>query len=543
MATTRVRRPEGWVVAIGGATVVALVLRLWGIGHQSFWYDESLTVDEMHMRFLRMLSTVRLTEVTPPLYFASAWMWTRLAGFGEAGVRSLSALAGTLTVPAVAACAATLAGRRAAVIAAALVAVNPLLIWYSQEARAYALMTLLCALSWLFFLRAARGGRAADLALWAVASALALATHYFALFLVAPELAWLVARAPRRPSVWGAAVGVGAVGLALLPFAIARRSRGTHWIHGIPLELRLRQIAEQFAGGFSASRAIVGAAAALMALALGGLLLAADRPTRRAAVAALATAAVAIALPLVLGRFGLDYLITRNVLFILVPLTVLVAIGLAALPVRWLGATAAVGLAAIGITAAARVDASAALQRPDWRLVARALGPQVSNRAIVVAGSYRGRPVKTYLPHTGFMSEPPPAVREIDVIGMRSRREPGCWWGAECNLPNASPATRAPAPGFRLRSRVRIGSFTIMRFSSRAPAAFVSCSPVYRSPKRFRGRRRIPVVVLVQRVRRPRGSVTHRAPRERACKDARRCVDLRAVRRKRSAPCGRSPSA
>src|SRR5919204_95790 len=236
-------------------------------------------------------------------------------------------------------------------------------------------------------------------------------------------------RDPRRPSVWGAALGVGAVGLALLPFAIARRSRGTHWIHGIPLELRLRQIAEQFAGGFSASRAIVGAAAALMALALGGLMLAADRPTRRAAVAALATAAVAIALPLVLGRFGLDYLITRNVLFILVPLTVLVAIGLAALPVRWLGATAAVGLAAIGITAAARVDASAALQRPDWRLVAGALGPRVSNRAIVVAGSYRGRPVKTYLPHTGFMSEPPPAVREIDVIGMRPPREPRGWWG------------------------------------------------------------------------------------------------------------------
>src|SRR5919201_3028419 len=125
MATPRVRRPEGWVVAIGGATVVALVLRLWGIGHQSFWYDESLTVDEMHMRFLRMLSTVRLTEVTPPLYFASAWMWTRLAGFGEAGVRSLSALAGTLTVPAVAPCAPPPAGRRAAGVAGAPVGVEP----------------------------------------------------------------------------------------------------------------------------------------------------------------------------------------------------------------------------------------------------------------------------------------------------------------------------------------------------------------------------------------------------------------------------------
>jgi mannosyltransferase len=516
MLTTRVRRPEAWVVAIGAATVAALVLRLWGIGHQSFWYDESLTVDEMHMRFLRMLSTVRLTEVTPPLYFAWAWIWTKLAGPGEAGLRSLSALAGALTVPAVAACAATLAGRRAAVIAAALVAANPLLIWYSQEARAYALMTLLCALSWLFFLRAARDGRRADFVLWAAASALALATHYFALFLVAPEVVWLVARAQRPRSAWSAALSVGVVGLALLPFAISRRSRGTQWIHGIPLQLRLRQIGEQFAGGFSGSRALVGAAAALVALAIAGLLLGADRPTRRAAAAALATAAVAIALPLVLGRFGLDYLITRNVLFVLVPLTVLVALGLAALRTRWLGATAAVGLAALGIAAAVRVDSSAALQRPDWRLVAHALGTQVQDRAIVVAGSYRARPVKTYLSHTGFMSQPPPPVREIDVIGMRARREPGCWWGAECNLPDATPATAPPAPGFRLRSRTRVGIFTVARFASPAPSAFVSCSPVYRSPDRFGGRRRVAVMVLVQRVRTPRASRSHRAPARRA---------------------------
>jgi mannosyltransferase len=512
MDSAGIRRPEAWVVAIGAATVAALVLRLWHIGHQSFWYDESLTADEMHMRFRRMLSTVRLTEVTPPLYFVSAWMWTKVLGSGEAGLRSLSAVAGTLTVPAAAACAATLAGRRAAVIAAALVAVNPLLIWYSQEARSYALLTLLCALSWLLFLRAASDGRPGNLALWAAASALALATHYFALFLVAPELAWLVMRAPRRWSVWAAALAVAAVGLALLPFAIARRTNGTGWIHGIALDLRLRQIPEQFAGGFSRSTAIVTAVAVVVALALGALALGAERPMRRAAATALATAAAAVALPLVLGWFGLDYLITRNVIFALIPVAVLVAIGLAALRVRWLGRAAAVALAALGITATVRVDSSAALQRPDWRLLARALGPDPVDRAMVIAGSYRGRPVKTYLAHTGFVSEPPPAVREIDVIGMHVRREPGCWWGAECNLPNATPATLPPAPGFRLRSQMRVGSFTIMRFASPTAAAFGGCSKVYRSRRRFRGRRRVSVIVLVQHVPRAHGRRTHRSP-------------------------------
>jgi hypothetical protein len=498
MSSTRVRRPEAWVLAIGAATVVALVLRFWGLGHQSFWYDESLTVDEMHMPFRSMLTEVRLHEVTPPLYFASAWFWAKLFGTGEAGLRSLSAIAGVLTVPAAAACAATLAGRRAAVIAAALVAVHPLLIWYSQEARSYALLTLLCTLSWLFFLRSARGGGTRDLALWAVASAFALSTHYFALFLVGPELVWLVVRGPRRRPLWVAALAVVAVGLVLLPFAIARRSSGTGWIHGIALDLRLRQIAEQFAAGFGRTPGILVASAALVALAIAALLAGAERPLRRGAAMALATAAAILVPALALAGLGLDYVITRNVIFAVVPLTVLVAIGLAGVRARWIGAAAAVGLAGLAVAATVRVDSSAALQRPDWRIVARALGPDLHTRAIVVAGSYRGRPVKTYLPHTGFMTQPPPAVREIDVIGMRGRREAGCWWGAECNLPDATPDTTPPARGFHLLSRRRAGNFTIARFASDKPAAFDTCSPTYRSGARFRGTNRVSVIVLVQ---------------------------------------------
>ncbi len=65
-----------------------------------------------------------------------------------------SALAGVLTVPVAFAAARRLFSPRAGVILAALVACNPLLIWYSQEARSYALLVLLTSLSLLAFLRA-----------------------------------------------------------------------------------------------------------------------------------------------------------------------------------------------------------------------------------------------------------------------------------------------------------------------------------------------------------------------------------------------------
>src|SRR5260221_2222158 len=73
-----------------------------------------------------------------------------------------------------------------------------MLLWYSQEARGYALLALLTAVAALYFVRALDGGRRRDFTAWGVASALALATHYFAIFPIALEAAWLLWRRGRR---------------------------------------------------------------------------------------------------------------------------------------------------------------------------------------------------------------------------------------------------------------------------------------------------------------------------------------------------------
>jgi uncharacterized membrane protein len=88
------------------------------------------------------------------------------------GLRSLSALFGTATVPVAYLVGRELIGRRAGLGLAAIVAVEPMLVWYSQDARAYALLVLLSSAALLFLLRARRTGRGRDLAWWAVFSAL-----------------------------------------------------------------------------------------------------------------------------------------------------------------------------------------------------------------------------------------------------------------------------------------------------------------------------------------------------------------------------------
>ena len=108
------------------------------------------------------MDAVGFSESAPPLYYALAWVWTQVTGTGEFGLRSLSALAGVATVPVAYLLGAELRGRRAGLMAAALVAVNPMLLWYSQEARAYALLVLLCAaLAALLRPRPARAAAAA----------------------------------------------------------------------------------------------------------------------------------------------------------------------------------------------------------------------------------------------------------------------------------------------------------------------------------------------------------------------------------------------
>ena len=113
------------------------VLRFATLDAQSYWLDELVTVSLLDRGFGDMLDGIRETEATPYLYYVLAWPWTHAFGLGEVGLRSLSALAGTIAVPVSYAAAAALCSRRVGLVVAALVAVHPFLVWYAQEARAY----------------------------------------------------------------------------------------------------------------------------------------------------------------------------------------------------------------------------------------------------------------------------------------------------------------------------------------------------------------------------------------------------------------------
>ncbi len=422
--TSRSIPVEVWIT--GALVVIAAAIRIVVLTNQSYWSDEALTAYEAQLPLGAMLNTVFHVETTPPLYFLLIWAWAHVFGTGEAALRSVSMLAGVALVPITYLSARDLVSPRAGVIAAALVTFNPFLIWYSQEARAYMLLAALSGASFLWFIRARHEPSRRNLAWWAIWSSLALATHFFAGFLVAPEAVWLLWSARTRVAA-GAVALVAAVQVAMLPFALVDTGHGVGWIGQIARHVRVAQAISEWGVSIMYRRTTlregVLGGAVLLALVLGLLAFGGDRRVRRGAAVAAVIGAAVWFLPLLAGVLGQDYFLSRNLIPAVVPLAVVLGAACAAPRLRVLGALLAVVLSATFIYATIQVQTHAYLQRPDWRSVAHALGAPLVPRAILAANGTTAQPLKIYLPRVDWAQPKSQKVwvEEIDVVGARKQ--------------------------------------------------------------------------------------------------------------------------
>ncbi len=456
------------LIGVGGLVLAGAGLRFYGLGHQGFWYDEANTVYLLDHSFGKMFGLLAVNESTPPLFYVLAWLWSRVFGVGEAGLRSLSALFGVSVIPVAYLLGRTLATRRVGLVLAALTAFNPLLIWYSQEARSYSLLVLLTALSLVALVRYRVSAQPMTAIAWAVAAILALNTHYYAVLAVAPQALWLLYE-QRRRIVQVAVALVAASGAALIPLALAQN--GTHrdaWIASGPLGTRLNQILPQMLiGPGSPDRMLVkfvAIAAALVGLAL--LVLRAEGIERRTGQAAVGLLVGAAVLNLLFILAGYDDLITRNLLALVIPAGLVLACGLGARRAGRLGLVAAAVLCSLGIIASVGVAADRGLQRPDWRPLARMLGPGPQRgqpgRAFLIQRYGFILPLSLYLPD---LQRIPPRrgarVNQLNVIALSAPEQPLCWWGAACNLIPTRLQPSYPLAGFHLVWRRRVRQFTV----------------------------------------------------------------------------------
>jgi uncharacterized membrane protein len=176
--------------------LVALAIRL--AIPRGIWLDEAISIRQAHLSLPDLIQDLAHTDRHPPLHHVVLWVVQRMAGDGDFAMRVPSIVAGVALVAVVYRLGAELFDRRTGLVAALLTTLSPILVWYSQEARGYALEALFCALAVLGCVRAIQRGRPGDWALHAVASALALWTHWFAVFVVLATEGLLLAELVRR---------------------------------------------------------------------------------------------------------------------------------------------------------------------------------------------------------------------------------------------------------------------------------------------------------------------------------------------------------
>ncbi len=174
------------------ATLLAFALRSGSLLAQSLWRDEVDALLFATRPLSDSLGMFRQPGQNGPLFFLALRPWLAAVGHGEFALRFPSVLFGTLAVPLIFVLIARVAGRRVGLVAALLMATAPYGVWYGQEAKMYALLTVLCPASLLaiVWLRERRGWQP-WLALYLLTS-LSAYTHLLAALIVPVQLVWLV---------------------------------------------------------------------------------------------------------------------------------------------------------------------------------------------------------------------------------------------------------------------------------------------------------------------------------------------------------------
>jgi mannosyltransferase len=260
------RRELGAIVVL---TAIALVLRTTSLS-RSLFNDESYSL-ALSQRSIGEMVKLFGYEANGTLYSIVLWPLVRLFGTGVELVRLPSVLAGAASVPALWWCARQFGGRRVAWIAAGLLAVNPMAVWYSQEARAYSFAVLAACLAFGALARAvsttSETGREAAAGTtrrgawvaYVVAMAALAYCDLFAAPLALPAQALIARRAgPAALRAWlRSLLALLVLCLPLLVFASISRSRrnALYWLPKTDRAL-VELALQEFSGGFANVNAV-----------------------------------------------------------------------------------------------------------------------------------------------------------------------------------------------------------------------------------------------------------------------------------------------
>jgi mannosyltransferase len=176
-------------LAVYAILLLSFALGLYRLGYQAALGDDAFSL-VIAGRGLDELLRLSASEPHPPVFYLLLWAWVRLAGDGEFAARFLSVWWGLLAAALTYRLGGQTLGGPAGVLAAMLLVISPLFVAYSQQARMYTMVVALGLASMWFAQRILTDGSGSGRRVragYVVATLLAVASHFFALFIVATQ--------------------------------------------------------------------------------------------------------------------------------------------------------------------------------------------------------------------------------------------------------------------------------------------------------------------------------------------------------------------
>ncbi len=182
--------------------VTAFLVRLINL-NQSLWLDEGTTAKVTHLSFLQILLNFSPTDFHPPLYYFFMKIWTSVFGASEIALRFPSILFSLIAGYVVYLIGKKLQNKQAGTWAAAFFLFNPLIMYYSQEARMYLMATCILMLAFYFYLFLLdKKTSVTHIVLCNVCIALSFATFYGSVFFISAFYIYLLLSRRIKQHIW-----------------------------------------------------------------------------------------------------------------------------------------------------------------------------------------------------------------------------------------------------------------------------------------------------------------------------------------------------
>jgi 4-amino-4-deoxy-L-arabinose transferase-like glycosyltransferase len=211
---------------LSGIVAVAAVLRFGLLGHNSLWFDEAYLVRVTLFPWQAIPAVLKTAELHPPLDYLLMKAWIGVAGFGDAALRVPSACFSLLAVVLTYAVVRRVASDSVSLLSAFLVGVSPLAVMAGQDAKMYALLSVLTLASTLALAEAGAGGGIVRWGAYILVTTLMLYTHYLGFLVVLSQglgVAWF-----GRPHLGRWLFAAMAVAVLFAPWAPFVQSQMTH---------------------------------------------------------------------------------------------------------------------------------------------------------------------------------------------------------------------------------------------------------------------------------------------------------------------------